>query len=566
MRSHRIGILALVLLSAPAASQTVQTWDGTDRVFRSLPPTPALDSAHAAFAAGSQDPAAYIELARAQAGVRQFREAVATLTEGLRRFPDDAELLRWRGHRYINLREFERAALDLERGLLIDSTLYGLWYHVGVLKFLREEYDDAATAFTRARPLAPDAGEAAGSTDWLWLSMRMLSMPVEARNMLARTPPFRGVNNAYTRRLELYAGRVNPRGMLTAADTADTQRATLAFGTAAYLFVEGPPNEIPRFLREAVSTTGWPAFGFIGAERMLTLYGRYSPSTQFAGRYFLWPAVYPADAREAACYAQIPPDQRLRGNLSVRLSPFVRLPHHRVRQLLDEYGARVRTVVEARRRQATGRVDSLPDAAPRLDWLDAMHSESYVLLSRDGRTSLEPAPQRAPSDSAFAFLSELVEEVRQLPLPSQTWGPELPTDTVVFLLRLAAPIATEHGLEDIQSARVSIPVATLEVPVRRPWSMSSTNESAFRNMPRRPDGFPRELLFEFIVDENGQPDSASTRILNVPRTNSRDELLEYDRYQALAAANFRRMRYTTGSIGGCKTRAWGRLTQTHLTR
>lgn len=44
-----------------------------------------------------------------------FREAIRIYTEGISKFPDDARLYRHRGHRYISIREFDRAILDFEK-------------------------------------------------------------------------------------------------------------------------------------------------------------------------------------------------------------------------------------------------------------------------------------------------------------------------------------------------------------------------------------------------------------------------------------------------------------------
>src|SRR2546430_3656644 len=49
------------------------------------------------------------------------------LTRGLVIAPTDAMLYRWRGHRYLSVREFDRALDDLTRGSRLDSTNYGIW-------------------------------------------------------------------------------------------------------------------------------------------------------------------------------------------------------------------------------------------------------------------------------------------------------------------------------------------------------------------------------------------------------------------------------------------------------
>src|SRR4029079_4840202 len=133
--------------------------------------TGAIARAERALAADPRNPQRFVDVAVAQSGVRQFREAIQTLTRGLAVSPNNALLLRWRGHRYLSVREFDRALADLTRGTTIDPTIYGLWYHLGVVQYFRGDFSAAAASFAKAQPIAPDAGELAGSTDWLWMSL-----------------------------------------------------------------------------------------------------------------------------------------------------------------------------------------------------------------------------------------------------------------------------------------------------------------------------------------------------------------------------------------------------------
>ena len=137
--------------------------------YRSLPDTDAVKSARTALDADPRNVTRIIDLGVAQSGARQFREAIATFTRGLEIEPANALLLRWRGHRYLSVREFDRAFADLTRGGAIDSTIYGIWYHLGVVQYLRGDFAEAAASFNKAQPIAPDAAELAGSTDWLWM-------------------------------------------------------------------------------------------------------------------------------------------------------------------------------------------------------------------------------------------------------------------------------------------------------------------------------------------------------------------------------------------------------------
>ena len=237
--------------------------------YRSLPDTDAVKTARAALDVDPKNIAKIIDLGVAQSGARQFREAIATFTRGLEIQPNNALLLRWRGHRYLSVRDFDRAFADLTRGGGIDPTIYGIWYHLGVVQFLRGDFADAAASFAKAQPIAPDAGELAGSTDWLWMSLSRAGRAAEAKAMLDRRPDSKPVTNAYTRRLQLYRGEIGPDAVVTPADTEDVQVATLAYGLGNWYLVRGDKAQARRWFERSIQSGGWPGFGFIVSEAEL---------------------------------------------------------------------------------------------------------------------------------------------------------------------------------------------------------------------------------------------------------------------------------------------------------
>ncbi|MEO7156985.1 MAG: tetratricopeptide repeat protein [Vicinamibacterales bacterium] len=233
--------------------------------YRSLPDTDAVKTARAALDANPKDIARIIDLGVAQSGARQFREAIATFTRGLEIEPNNALLLRWRGHRYLSVREFDHAFADLTRGSKLDPTIYGNWYHLGVVQYLRGDFADAAASFAKAQPIAPDPGELAGSTDWLWMSLSRAGRGAEAKAMLDRRPE-KPVTNAYTRRLQLYRGEIGAEAVVTAADTDEVQVATLAYGLGNWYLVQGDKVQARRWFERSIQSGGWPGFGFIASE------------------------------------------------------------------------------------------------------------------------------------------------------------------------------------------------------------------------------------------------------------------------------------------------------------
>jgi Flp pilus assembly protein TadD len=259
-------VLGLTLTATQKRPPSVQYRSPAGVEYRSLPDTDAIAKAQAALAAEPRAVARIIDLGVAQSGARQFREAIATFTRGLELEPDNAMLLRWRGHRYLSIREFDRAFADLTRGAALDPAIYGIWYHLGVVQYLRGDFAAAASSFARAQPIAPDAGELAGSTDWQWMSLSRSGRAAEAKAMLDRRPDNKPVTNAYTRRLQLYRGEIMPDAVLTPADTDDVQVATLAYGLGNWYLVRGDKAEARKWFERSVQSGGWPGFGFIVSE------------------------------------------------------------------------------------------------------------------------------------------------------------------------------------------------------------------------------------------------------------------------------------------------------------
>lgn len=258
--------LGATLEAGQSGVQPVQYRSPEGVEYRSLPDTDAVKTARAALDADPKSITRIIDLGVAQSGAQQFREAIATFTRGLEIEPNNALLLRWRGHRYLSVREFDRAYADLSRGGKLDPSIYGNWYHLGIVQFLREDFAGAAASFAQAQPIAPDPGELAGSTDWLWMSLMRAGRAAEAKAMLDRRPE-KPVDNAYTRRLRLYRGEIGPDAVITAADTGEVQIATLAYGLGNWYLVRGDKAQARKsFERSVQATGGWPGFGFIVSE------------------------------------------------------------------------------------------------------------------------------------------------------------------------------------------------------------------------------------------------------------------------------------------------------------
>jgi len=271
MLDARMAAAALLglALAATAGGQSVQYRSPAGVEYRAQQDTGPVARAASALAADPRDVDRLIELGLAQSGARQFREAIQTFTRALAIAPDNAVLYRWRGHRYLSVREFDRAMEDFTRGNRTDSTIYGIWYHLGIVRYVGGDFAGAADAFARAQPIAPDAGELAGSTDWLWMSLSRAGRAAEAKAMLDRRPDSLVVANNYARRLMLYRGEIGPDEVMTPGDTTDVAVATTSYGIGNWYLVRGDTVRARSWFERSVASGGWPGFGFIASEAEL---------------------------------------------------------------------------------------------------------------------------------------------------------------------------------------------------------------------------------------------------------------------------------------------------------
>ena len=260
---------ALAITSAHAQSVQYRSPDGVE--YRAQADTGPIARAKAALEADPRNVQRFIALGVAQSGARQFREAIETFTRGLAIAPNEPMLYRWRGHRNLSVREFDMALADLMHGYQLDSTNYGILYHLGVLRYLTGDFTAASALFAKAQRRAPDGGELAGGTDWLWMSLSRAGRAAEATAMLARrpdtlpTPP----GYAYVSRLKLYRGEIAPDALVSPSDTADVQVATLNYGLGNWYLIQGDTAKATAAFERSVASGGWPGFGFMVSEAEL---------------------------------------------------------------------------------------------------------------------------------------------------------------------------------------------------------------------------------------------------------------------------------------------------------
>ncbi len=241
-----------------------------------LPDDGSVRAARKKLTANPRNVALVLALSKAEAGRRQYREAVATCTKGLLAVPRNADLYVERGHRELGLREFQAAMKDLKRATELAPENLDAHYHLGLAHYFRGEFKDAAASFEKARALAKTDDSLIDCTNWLYVSLRRDGQDEHASEALSRITP--EVKNTephlyfYLRLLYFYQGKIAEKDVLPApAGKPGDVEAELSFNTVSYgvgnwhLYHHEIPQAVSLF-QGVVKGEAWNSWGFVGSE------------------------------------------------------------------------------------------------------------------------------------------------------------------------------------------------------------------------------------------------------------------------------------------------------------
>ena len=251
-----------------------------------------LDSAARRYMDDPDDADAVIWLGRRLGYLGRYREAITVFTAALEKHPQDARILRHRGHRYLTTRQLDLAVADLARAAELvqgqpdavepdgqpnaanvpTSTLQGnIYYHLALAQYLRGDFESARQAWEQALAVATTDDMRVAVVDWLYLTNRRLGRTAEAQRLLALLDRDLTIleNEAYLRRLRLYRGMLPPDSLQAVASGDPVQAATYGYGLAIWHLLEGDTTRARTLLQRVVRGSNWAAFGYLAAEAEL---------------------------------------------------------------------------------------------------------------------------------------------------------------------------------------------------------------------------------------------------------------------------------------------------------
>lgn len=247
-----------------------------------------LTQAYSVYERDPENAEAIIWLGRRVAYLGRYRDAIGIFSEGIRKHPGDARMYRHRGHRWITVREFDRAVQDLQTAARLlqgrpdevepdgqpnarnipRSTLHGnVWYHLGLAHYLRGDFGRALYGFRNALAVAQNDDSRVAAADWLYMTLRRMGREQEAAAVLEPIQQQMDVleNASYHRRLLMYKGLLPPDSLL--AENGDaTTLATNGYGVGNWHLYNGRVDEAEEIFWRVTSAENWAPFGYIAAE------------------------------------------------------------------------------------------------------------------------------------------------------------------------------------------------------------------------------------------------------------------------------------------------------------
>ena len=283
-------VCALVLSSClatiaygQAAADTPQTGalEVSSRLGRklyALPDNAAIVAARKELASDKGNVALVLKLSKAQAGQRQYREAIMTDTAGIASSPSDADLYIERGHRELGLRRFRPAMIDLEHAVALDPAKLDAHYHLGLSHYFEGEFPEATQSFRKALDLAKTSDSTIDCAHWLYVSLRRAGQEQEAAEVLKRiTPEMTNTEphlKAYLQLLRFYQNAGTQSTVEPPKPAPHDTEAELGYNTQTYalgnwyLYHHDLAQATPRF-ESVVQGEAWNSWGFIGSETEL---------------------------------------------------------------------------------------------------------------------------------------------------------------------------------------------------------------------------------------------------------------------------------------------------------
>ena len=247
-----------------------------------------IDVARADYEADPDNADAIIWLGRRIGYKGLYREAIEVFGEGIAKHPDDARMYRHRGHRWISVREFDRAIEDLAHAAALEegapdevepdgqpnalgiptSTLQSnIHYHLALAHYLKGDFEAALPAYEDYFAVTTNPDQLVAISHWWYMALRRLGRDEEAAAVLEPVTADLDVieNTSYHQLLLMYKGEI-AADELWDPEQEDPSGVAVAYGVATWHLYNGREEMAREMYRRILEGPGWAGFGYIAAE------------------------------------------------------------------------------------------------------------------------------------------------------------------------------------------------------------------------------------------------------------------------------------------------------------
>lgn len=248
------------------------------------------DEAKAAWEADPEDVQKYMMYVARIDAMQQYRESIDLYTKGIEKWPEEPMLYCHRGHRYLNIREFDLGMEDLVKANEMMPDQSDILYHLALAHYMKGEYEEALAAFIRGYEVTSDEGDIPptsalktvapaeiirmGNVDWIYITLSKLGRFDEARQWLDKVDDNMEAGGNmifYLTRVLFYKGVITEEEAVRRFKEMGRGFHSMGYGLGQWHLARGNKEKAKEYFTGVVEgSTMWPAWAFIAAEVELT--------------------------------------------------------------------------------------------------------------------------------------------------------------------------------------------------------------------------------------------------------------------------------------------------------